>query len=69
MLKAVAKRLVEEAVEAKNEVEVELVVVEFTPVKFWKVELLVTRMLVGMKEEAKRLVNVPLVEKSEVEVD
>ena len=38
MVAFVAKRLVEEAVVAKNEVLVLLVVVEFNPVKFWKVD-------------------------------
>ena len=43
--KFVVKRLVLDAVVAKILVEVELVVVLFTPVKFWKVEDAVARRL------------------------
>jgi hypothetical protein len=43
---SVAKRLVEEAVVAKNEVLVLFVVVELSPVKFWRVDEPVARKLV-----------------------
>ena len=76
---AVKKRLVLDAVVAKNEVEVAFVEVEFPAVKFWRVDEPVERMLpndprpvaVSVPTFAvvpKRFVKVPLVAKKEVEV-
>ena len=57
----VAKRLVDDAVVAKRVVVVALVVVAFTPVKFWRVEEAVARRLaVVVRPETVREVRVPM---------
>lgn len=70
----VEKRLVEEAVPEKNAVEVELEVVEFTPVKFCKVLEPFTRRVAKvaapvLRLEEKRLVDEAVPEKKLVEVE
>jgi hypothetical protein len=60
--------LVPTRVEAKSVVLVLLVVVAFTAVKFWSVELPERRRLARLNEFANKLVKVPLVAKNEVAV-
>jgi len=65
----VKNRLVVEAVVAKRLVEVLLVVVEFTPVKFWRVDEPVTRRLLAVNRPVDEMEpKVPFVANKFVEV-
>ena len=67
MLPVVAKRLVLEAVVAKELVEVAEVEVELIAVKFWRVEEALARMLVEVSEPEVRVPMVAVLERKSVE--